>query len=98
MDCIFTPNRLRLSTVKRILKYQPIEYCEPQHFHEYTPRELKKIGKRFGLECVHWFGYGFSGDLRVDRLPMQKRLTLGSWVPIIADTFCIIFKNKKSIR
>jgi len=95
---IFTPNRLRLSNVKRILKRQPVQYCDPQHFYEYTPRELKKIGRRFGLECVHWFGYGCSGDPRIDRLPIEKRLRLGSRLPIFADAFCVIFKNKNPIR
>lgn len=95
---IFTPNRLRLSNVKRILKRQPVQYCDPQHFHEYTPRELKKIGKRFGLECIHWFGYGLSGDPRVDRLPMEERLILGSRIPIFADAFCVVFKKKNLHR
>ena len=90
---IFTPNRLRLSNVKRILKHQPVQYCDPQHFYEYTPRELKKIGKRFGLECVHWFGYGLSGVKRVDLLPIEKRLVLGSRFPWIADNFCMIYKK-----
>ncbi len=93
---IFTPNRLRLSNVKRILKRQPVQYCDPQHFYEYTPRELKKIGKRFGLECVHWFGYGVSGDKLVDRLPMEKRLMLGSRLPLFADAFCVVFKKNSS--
>ena len=90
---IFTPNRLRLSNVKRILKRQPVQYCDPQHFYEYTPRELKKIGKRFGLECVHWFGYGLSGVKRVDLLPIEKRLVLGSRFPWVADNFCMIYKK-----
>jgi 2-polyprenyl-3-methyl-5-hydroxy-6-metoxy-1,4-benzoquinol methylase len=90
---IFTPNRLRLSNVKRILERQPIQYCDPQHFYEYTPRELKKTGKRFGLECIHWFGYGLSGVKFVDKLPIEKRLVLGSRLPWMADNFCMIFKK-----
>jgi 2-polyprenyl-3-methyl-5-hydroxy-6-metoxy-1,4-benzoquinol methylase len=90
---IFTPNRLRLSNVKRILKRQPVQYCDPQHFYEYTSREIKKIGKRFGLECIHWFGYGLSGGKRIDQLPIEKRLDLGARLPWVADSFCLIFKK-----
>ncbi len=90
---IFTPNRLRLSNVKRILKRQPVQYCDPQHFYEYTPREIKKIGKLFGLECIHWYGYGLSGVNRIDQLPIKRRLDLGASLPWLADSICLIFKK-----
>jgi 2-polyprenyl-3-methyl-5-hydroxy-6-metoxy-1,4-benzoquinol methylase len=90
---IFTPNRLRLSNVKRILKRQPIQYCDPQHYYEYTPKELKALGARFGLTFVDWFGYGLSGDKRIDRLPIEKRLRLGMRLPWVADAFCVLFKK-----
>ncbi|HZV62100.1 MAG TPA: class I SAM-dependent methyltransferase [Methylophilaceae bacterium] len=90
---IFTPNRLRLSNIKRILKRQPIQYCDPQHYYEYTPKELKSFGDRFGLSFVDWFGYGISGDKRIDRLAMDKKLKLGRRLPWLADSFGIVFRK-----
>lgn len=90
---VFTPNRLRLSNVKRILRRQPVQYCDPQHFCEYTPRELKRIGTRFGLRCIQWFGYGISGGKWIDHLPIEKKLQLGTRLPWIADNFCMLFKK-----
>lgn len=90
---IFTPNRLRLSNIKRIVKRQPIQYCDPQHYYEYTPKELKAFGARFGLSFVGWFGYGLSGDKRVDGLPMEKRLRLGAHLSWFSDCFCVVFKK-----
>lgn len=90
---IFTPNRLRFANVKLILQRRSIQFCDPQHFYEYTPGELKVFGARFRLEFLKWFGYGFSGLSKINRLPIEKRLSFGASFPWIADSFCILFKK-----
>ena len=90
---IFTPNRLRLANVKRILKGEPVQYCDPQHFYEYVPKEIKKIGLDHGLQFVDWFGYQMSGLKFIDRMGNSRRLRLGRKLPWLADLFCIVFKK-----
>lgn len=91
---IFTPNRLRLSNMKRIINREPIQYCDPQHFYEYTPREMKSLGRRFGLEYLDWFGYGLSGFPKLDKLSIDRRLALGTRFGWIADCFCVLFRKQ----
>ncbi len=90
---IFTPNRMRLSNVLRILKRQPIQYLDPQHFHEYTAGEIRALGRRFDLKPVATFGYGFSGIARLNRFPIETRLKLGAIFSPIADCFCLLFRK-----
>ncbi len=90
---IFTPNRMRLANRKRILKRQAIQYCDPQHFYEYVPKEMKNIGLEHGLEFIDWFGYRLSGMKFIDRMDIQEKLKWGQRLPWFADLFCIIFKK-----
>lgn len=90
---IFTPNRLRLSNFLRILKRQPIQYCDPQHFKEYVPDELFAMGKDHGFEALKCFSYNLSGTSLINRLSMRTKIKLGSLLPKIADAFCVIMKK-----
>lgn len=90
---IFTPNRLRLSNVKRLMKGQPVEYCDPQHFYEYVPKEIRKLSLSHNLKFIDSFGYGLSGLKLIDQMANKKRLQWGNRLPIIANLFCIIFKK-----
>lgn len=90
---IFTPNRMRLTNLKRILKGEPVQYCDPQHFYEYVPKEIKKIGLDHELKFIDWFGYRLSGLKFIDKMEHSKQLRLGSSFPWFADLFCMIFKK-----
>ncbi len=90
---IFTPNRMRLSNVLRILKRQPIQYLDSQHFHEYAAGEIKALGRRFGLTVGATFGQGLSGIGWIDRLPIEQRLRFGGFLSPIADGICVLFRN-----
>jgi 2-polyprenyl-3-methyl-5-hydroxy-6-metoxy-1,4-benzoquinol methylase len=90
---IFTPNRMRLSNVLRILKRQPIQYLDPQHFHEYTAGEIRALGHSFGLTVVATFGQGLSGIGWIDRLPIERRLRLGGFFSPISDGICVLFRK-----
>lgn len=90
---IFTPNRMRLRNAIRRLKGQPVEYCDPQHFYEYVPAEIKKIAQGYGLEFADSFGYGMSGLRFIDRMPNAKRLRLGKQFPAWATLFCVMFRK-----
>jgi len=91
---IFTPNRNRLSNVLRRLKGQEPELCDPQHFREYSPREIRSLAESNGLEFVSWFGYGLSGMKFLDRQAASRRLRLGVSFPWIANCFCLLLKKK----
>ena len=91
---IFTPNRSRLSNVLRRLKGQKPELCDPQHFREYSPREIRSLAEPNGLEFVSWFGYGLNGMKFVDRQPASRRLRWGTSLPWIANCFCLLLKKK----
>lgn len=89
---IFTPNRNRLSNVLLRLRGKPPAMLDPQHFREYSPRELMKMGGMRGLVPVTWFAVSGLGGLPViDRLPIAKRLALGARLPSVANGFCALF-------
>lgn len=90
---IFTPHRLRLSNRLRLVKRLPVEWCDPQHFTEYEPRELTEIGKRHGFEFMESYGYGMGGVSFIEKMPMRTRIKLGQRFPALASLLCVIMKN-----
>lgn len=45
---IVMENHLRLPNIKRMAEFQPVQYCDPQHFREYTGRAFVRMGEAHG--------------------------------------------------
>lgn len=89
---IVMPNSNRLSNAIRRLKGQPAVLLDPQHFHEYTFKEMRELARKNGFTVTHEFGYGMNGLGFVDRMPIEKRLALGSRFPAVANGMCVIMR------
>ena len=90
---VVTPNRRRLGNVIRMLRFQSPAMLDPQHFREFTVREITDMAARHGLERVAHFGYGMHGLGVIDRLSSEQRMRLGATFPSIAHQFCAIFRK-----
>ena len=90
---ISTPNKYRLRNILRILRGKAPEFCDPQHFTEYSITEIRRISSGYPLIFSGSFGYRLSGFAAVERLKTQRRLKLGYHLPWLADVFCIIFRK-----
>ena len=90
---IFTPNRRRLSNIRRWLGLQKSIMLDPQHFREYTAGEIAKLGRRHGLTLADRFGYGMHGIRFVDRMPVQKTTRLGEVIPFAAHGICVVMQK-----
>jgi 2-polyprenyl-3-methyl-5-hydroxy-6-metoxy-1,4-benzoquinol methylase len=91
---IFTPNRRRLSNIRRWLRFEKAELLDPQHFKEYTASEIVAMGGRHGLPYAYSFGYGMHGISRIDRMPVERRLRLGELFPFAAHGICVILEKR----
>lgn len=89
---IVMPNTNRLPNLIRRLKGQPAVLLDPQHFHEYSFKEMRSLARKYGFAVTHEFGYGLNGLAVIDRLPIAKRLALGSRVSAIANGMCVIMR------
>lgn len=89
---IFTPNRLRLSNRLRSLKGMRPEFLDPQHYKEYTIREVVEFGRQAGLAPYKSFGYGLAGVNVLESLSNATRLKLGGLFPSVASGLCIILQ------
>jgi 2-polyprenyl-3-methyl-5-hydroxy-6-metoxy-1,4-benzoquinol methylase len=90
---IFTPNRRRLSNIRRWLRFENSLLLDPQHFKEYTVTEIVALGHRNSLEYAHSFGYGMHGIGWIDQMPIEKRTRLGGVFPFAAHGICVILKR-----
>jgi 2-polyprenyl-3-methyl-5-hydroxy-6-metoxy-1,4-benzoquinol methylase len=90
---IATPNRRRMMNMLLQAVGRPATLADPQHFLEYSPEEMKRIGEKAGLKYHDSFGYGMSIYLpRLGRMiPPSLGLRMGNWMTDYADCFCIIF-------
>jgi len=86
---IVTPNRTRLSNKMRNWKRLPDELCDPQHFREYTIREIHAEAKANGFEPAGGFGYGLYGWPWLERLPLSLRLRIGTLFPNAAHGIAV---------
>jgi len=86
---ISTPNRLRLINIMLILGKKDLLIEDPQHYREYTLKEIVNMGREFELELFDSFSYGI---LDFKKLSVQKRMILGYYLPLIADRLVAIFK------
>jgi 2-polyprenyl-3-methyl-5-hydroxy-6-metoxy-1,4-benzoquinol methylase len=91
---IFTPNRRRLSNIRRWLRFEQAQMLDPQHFKEYTAAEIVALGRGHGLTSARSFGYGMHGVARIDRMPVERRIRLGELVPFAAHGMCVILKKR----
>ena len=89
---IFTPNRERLSNRLRGRQGLAPELLDPQHFKEYSAKEIIELGRRAGFSEARHFGYGLYDHKAVDLLPNSWRLRLGRAFPAIASGLCVILK------
>jgi 2-polyprenyl-3-methyl-5-hydroxy-6-metoxy-1,4-benzoquinol methylase len=87
---IGTPNRLRIDNRIARLRRRPVTFIDPQHFHEYTPRELVEMGRPLGLEPVATEGFGMSMTIpKLGRQAISRDLgeKLGPRIRPLADVF-----------
>ena len=89
---ILTPNRLRLPNALRMLKGQGPQLCDPQHFREYTVKDLRGMAAAQGLEVCASFGCGMGGLRWIDRLPVEKRTSLGHRFPLFANGIGVLMR------
>jgi SAM-dependent methyltransferase len=57
---VVTPNRARLDNRWRRLRGREPELLDPQHYHEFTPSELKALASELPLERLATFGVGMT--------------------------------------
>lgn len=90
---VFTPNRIRLSNRLRTLRRQKPVLCDPQHFKEYTRKELELFGSAAGFRPAGWFGYGVSGLKSLGKMSHLSRVEMGNKLPWIADGICVVLRK-----
>lgn len=89
---ILMPNRTRLPNALRTLKGQKAQLCDPQHFREYSLKDIMPLAAAKGLKMMGSFGYGLNGLRFIDRMPIRRRLQLGAWFPSIANGLCVMMR------
>jgi 2-polyprenyl-3-methyl-5-hydroxy-6-metoxy-1,4-benzoquinol methylase len=92
---IFTPNKLRIDNLLRLLRGQAPLLCDPMHFAEYTARNIIKMAKQFSLAPAGVFGVGITPlDVPVIRhLSHEQRTRLGYRLPWVASGICVMLKQ-----
>jgi SAM-dependent methyltransferase len=97
---IVTPNRLRLENRLRRLEGQSPVLIDVMHYREYSLKELKAIGKKFGLKTYASFGFGFPnyGLPGLKKLSIRQLTKLGCYMPLLANGIGIIWRNPATRR
>jgi 2-polyprenyl-3-methyl-5-hydroxy-6-metoxy-1,4-benzoquinol methylase len=97
---IVTPNRLRLENRLRRLEGQSPVLIDVMHYREYSLKELKAIGKKFGLKTYASFGFGFPnyGLPGLKKLSIRQLTKLGCYFPLLANGIGIIWRNPATRR
>lgn len=67
---------------------------DPQHFREYTAKEVARLGAKYELRFVNGFGYGMHGVEAIDRAPVEKRIQLGNWLPFAAHGIGVVLQKR----
>ena len=65
---------------------------DPMHYKEYTLKEIKETGEKYGLELFDSLGYELH-ILSNLGLGIKERIMMGYYFPFIADRIIIIFKT-----
>jgi SAM-dependent methyltransferase len=95
---VVTPNRLRLPNRLRMLMGRQPKLGDPQHYQEYTSRELIELGANQELGYFGNFSYGLSARIpvaKINPLPVSAGLRIGHLVSSLADCICVIFKKEQ---
>lgn len=97
---VVTPNRDRLDNRLRTWRGEPPTMVDPQHFHEYSIRELADLGRAHGLLPCDSFGYGFQSLLMSSLTPRDHRRAtrLGAWLPRLANVIGVIYEKPAAVR
>jgi cyclopropane fatty-acyl-phospholipid synthase-like methyltransferase len=93
---VITPNRSRIQNRFGVLKGRPPSLLDPQHFREYSIRDLISTGARHGLKVIDTFGHTVdtSNVPWLNRLSVTARIRLGSFWPSIAHIVGVIYKRR----
>jgi 2-polyprenyl-3-methyl-5-hydroxy-6-metoxy-1,4-benzoquinol methylase len=96
MIAIATPNRMRLDNRIRAWRKEPLVLLDPQHFHEYTRRELRALGQNYGLVERDFFGVGLHSWIypRLTPQPHQRSAQWGTRLAWLATVIVIVFENR----
>lgn len=92
---VVTPNRLRVDNRIARLRRRPETFIDPQHFTEWTPRELIEVARPLGLQPVATEGFGMSVLIpRVGRQAIPPRVgeRLGARIKPGADVFLQVWR------
>jgi 2-polyprenyl-3-methyl-5-hydroxy-6-metoxy-1,4-benzoquinol methylase len=90
---VFTPNRRRLSNIRRWARFERALLLDPQHFKEYVAAEIVAMAQKCDLTGAYRFGYGMHGISWIDRMPVEKRIRLGEVVPFAAHGMCVVLRK-----
>lgn len=90
-----TPNRRRLQNRLLALRDRPPALLDPQHHAEYSPDDLRRLGREAGLAPLRVRGYGLS--LVLPRLgwqvmPRALHLRLGAVATPVANGLCATYR------
>lgn len=91
---LVTPNGNRLDNVIARFKGQPATMIDPQHFKEFSRRELQELAGGYGLKLIDHFGYGlFSARMpKLTPANSEDAIRRGAWVPQVANMIGCVFK------
>lgn len=92
----FTPNRKRLTNRLRAMIRLDLALEDPQHFAEYTVRDLTRMGHRIGLTLVDHFSYNLTFEVPKfgwQLIPKSWSKHIGKKVPRFANRFAVVFIN-----
>ncbi len=89
---VFTPNRLRADNLWRLIKFQRPVLCDPQHFREYTAREVTRMARPYGFVHRATLGLGWpeAGGPGLRARPLAERLAIGARWPLAASNIGVI--------
>ena len=92
---VVTPNVDRLDNRIRRWRGEPAVLVDPQHFREYSRRDLAALGRDHGLIPRRSFAHGLH-SLTVPALTAKdfRRATkLGAWLPSLANVIGVIYEK-----
>ena len=93
---VFTPNRKRLTNRFRAVIGLNLVLEDPQHFAEYTVRDLIDMGSKMGLTAIDDFSYNLTFEVPKfgwQLIPKRWSKHLGKRIPSFANRFAVVFIN-----
>ncbi len=91
---IVTPNRLRFDNRIRSFRNEPLALIDPQHFHEYTVKEIAAIGARHQLQVIDSFGHTMQSLIypKLTPKPYQRATEYGSRLSFLANVIGVLLR------